>query len=195
MLVIIRIQRRTPANHRRLPHLSLLMTPVPRVICIHHWHPRPVHRSSRLHRQCTTQTSTPVPKRTIHLRRITPNQSQHTWKEKTSIQRWKTTFIQIQQCFRTSTSPILVSDLAFLKTESSTRWNLDAYPAYYYPYPHHSVTDYERVTQYNSNYGLAPYDAAYLTYPSHVGGHFPYAYHAEQWIVIRVVFVLYFFMN
>ena len=82
-----------------------------------------------------------------------------------------------------NTSPVLVSDLAFLKHESSTSWNLDAYPAYYYPYPHHTVTDYEHVTRYNTNYGLAPYDAAYLTYPSHVGGHFPYAsnaYHAEQ---------------
>ena len=44
------------------------------------------------------------------------------------------------------------------------------------------MSDYEHATRYN-NYGLAPYDASYFTYPSHVPGNFPYAsnaYHAEQ---------------
>ncbi|CAF3419657.1 unnamed protein product [Rotaria socialis] len=40
------------------------------------------------------------------------------------------------------------------------------YNSYYQSFPHHVASDYENTSRFNANYGLIPYDASYMTYPS-----------------------------
>jgi hypothetical protein len=40
------------------------------------------------------------------------------------------------------------------------------YNPYYQSFPHHTITDYDNTTRYNTNYGLISYDSSYMSYPS-----------------------------
>ncbi len=40
------------------------------------------------------------------------------------------------------------------------------YNPYYQPFAHHSITDYDNTSRYNTNYGLISYDSSYIPYPS-----------------------------
>lgn len=43
---------------------------------------------------------------------------------------------------------------------------LDMYNPYYQSFPHHTMSDYNNTTPYNTNYGLISYDSSYLSYPA-----------------------------